>query len=191
MSAAQKKAMSARMRKYWAARRKAKAQPMLNAEAKQKIFDHCPKKSGFPNGVGVGTVATLTTLFGCMRIRLLAENATADEVKAFVAVIAKAIHDDTDLKGKKRADEPIVDLLSTLAYNRFSHCGLETGHVMVRDKRLAELARSLHRAAERLWLRVTDPGNYDISESDVAALQKANTDLNRAITKLKMKRPKK
>jgi hypothetical protein len=62
---------------------------------------------------------------------------------------------------------------------------------MARDKRLAELARSLHRASERLWLRVTDPGNYETSEADLAALQKANTDLNRAITKLKMKKPKK
>ena len=61
---------------------------------------------------------------------------------------------------------------------------------MARDGRLPELARSLHRASERLWLRVTNPGNYNISEADIAALQKANTDLNRAITKLKMK-PKK
>lgn len=58
---------------------------------------------------------------------------------------------------------------------------------MARDKRLAELARSLHRASERLWLRVTDPGNYQMTEADIEALQKANTDLNRAITKLKMK----
>jgi hypothetical protein len=58
---------------------------------------------------------------------------------------------------------------------------------MARDRRLAELARSLHRASERLWLRVTDPGSYQIAEADIAALQKANTDLNRAITKLKMK----
>ena len=58
---------------------------------------------------------------------------------------------------------------------------------MARDRRLAELARSLHRASERLWLRVTNPGSYQIAEADIAALQKANTDLNRAITKLKMK----
>ena len=64
------------------------------------------------------------------------------------------------------------------------------GHVMARDKRLAELARSLHRASERLWLRVTDPGNYQMTEADIEALQKANTDLNRAITKLKMKAKK-
>jgi hypothetical protein len=61
---------------------------------------------------------------------------------------------------------------------------------MARDKRLAELARSLHRAAERLWLRVTAPTKYQIAEGDLAALQKANTDLNRAITKLKMKSKK-
>ena len=58
---------------------------------------------------------------------------------------------------------------------------------MARDKRLAELARSLHRASERLWLRVTDPSNYHIAEADIDALQQANTALNRAITKLKMK----
>ncbi len=58
---------------------------------------------------------------------------------------------------------------------------------MARDRRLAELARSLHRASERLWLRVTDSGRYQIAEADVAALQKANTELNRAITKLKLK----
>jgi hypothetical protein len=62
---------------------------------------------------------------------------------------------------------------------------------MPRDRRLAELARSLHRASERLWLRVTDPGSYEVAEADVQALQKANTDLNRAITKLKMKKRKK
>lgn len=61
---------------------------------------------------------------------------------------------------------------------------------MPRDRRLAELARSLHRASERLWLRVTDPGSYEVAEADVQALQKANTDLNRAITKLKMKKRK-
>ena len=60
-------------------------------------------------------------------------------------------------------------------------------NAMPRDKRLAELARSLHRASERLWLRVTNPASYEITEADIQALQKANTDLNRAITKLKMK----
>jgi ABC-type tungstate transport system substrate-binding protein len=61
---------------------------------------------------------------------------------------------------------------------------------MARDRRLAELARSLHRASERLWLRVADPNQYAIGEADIAALQKANTDLNRAITKLKLKSKK-
>ena len=61
---------------------------------------------------------------------------------------------------------------------------------MARDKRLAELARSLHRASERLWLRVTDPNRYAIGDADIEALQKANTDLNRAITKLKLKAKK-
>ena len=61
---------------------------------------------------------------------------------------------------------------------------------MAGDRRLAELARSLHRASERLWLRVAEPGKYQIAEADLAALQKANTDLNRAITRLKMKAKK-
>jgi len=59
--------------------------------------------------------------------------------------------------------------------------------IMARDKRLAELARSLHRASERLWLRVADPRNYQIAEADLEKLQTANTELNRAITKLKLK----
>jgi hypothetical protein len=37
---------------------------------------------------------------------------------------------------------------------------------------------------------VADPGRYQIAEADIASLQKANTDLNRAITKLKMKAKK-
>jgi hypothetical protein len=41
-----------------------------------------------------------------------------------------------------------------------------------------------------LWLRVADPNQYAIGEADIAALQKANTDLNRAITKLKLKSKK-
>lgn len=56
---------------------------------------------------------------------------------------------------------------------------------MSRDKRLAELARSLHRASERLWQRVSDPGSYHIAPADIESLKKANTDLNKAITKLK------
>ena len=58
---------------------------------------------------------------------------------------------------------------------------------MASDRRLAELARSLHRAAERLWLRAADPRKYQMAEADIESLQKANTDLNRAITKLKLK----
>jgi hypothetical protein len=58
---------------------------------------------------------------------------------------------------------------------------------MARDRRLAELARSLHRASERLWLRVADPSQYEIASADIESLQKANTQLNRAITKLKSK----
>jgi hypothetical protein len=60
---------------------------------------------------------------------------------------------------------------------------------MARDnrRRLAEVARSLHRASERLWVRVANPGNYEVAEADIANLQHANTALNRAITKLKLK----
>jgi predicted nucleic acid-binding Zn-ribbon protein len=58
---------------------------------------------------------------------------------------------------------------------------------MARNKELAELARSLHRAAERLWMRVTDPGDYEATKTDIEQLQKSNTQLNRAITKLKRK----
>ncbi len=58
---------------------------------------------------------------------------------------------------------------------------------MASDKRLNELARSLHRASERLWIRVADPGKYQITQADIEKLQKSNTELNRAITKLKLK----
>jgi hypothetical protein len=58
---------------------------------------------------------------------------------------------------------------------------------MARDRRLAEVARSLHRASERLWLRVADPSNYAVTSADIENLQNANTQLNRAITKLKLK----
>jgi hypothetical protein len=58
---------------------------------------------------------------------------------------------------------------------------------MARDKKLAELARSLHRASERLWTRVADSSKYTIAPADVENLQKLNTQLNRAITKLKLK----
>jgi hypothetical protein len=58
---------------------------------------------------------------------------------------------------------------------------------MARDRRLAELARSLHRASERLWTRVAEPDKYQTPETDIENLQKANTELNKAITKLKLK----
>jgi hypothetical protein len=57
---------------------------------------------------------------------------------------------------------------------------------MSRDRKLAELARSLHRASERLWMRVANPGNYEITAANIESLQQANTALNRAITKLKL-----
>lgn len=58
---------------------------------------------------------------------------------------------------------------------------------MARDRRLAEVARSLHRAAERLWMRVADSSQYEMDSADVENLQKVNTQLNRAITKIKLK----
>jgi len=61
---------------------------------------------------------------------------------------------------------------------------------MARDRRLAELARSLHRASERLWMRVANSKQYDMASVDIQNLQKVNTQLNRAITRLKLK-PKK
>ena len=62
---------------------------------------------------------------------------------------------------------------------------------MARDTRkLAEVARSLHKASERLWVRVTNPGNYEVAAADLDNLQKANTALNRAITKLRLKAKK-
>ena len=57
-------------------------------------------------------------------------------------------------------------------------------------RRLAEIARSLHRASERSWVRVANPGNYEVAEADIDNLQKANTTLNRAITKLRLKAKK-
>jgi hypothetical protein len=62
---------------------------------------------------------------------------------------------------------------------------------MPRDRKLAEVARSLHRASERLWVRVADSGQYEVAPADVENLQKASTQLNRAITKLKLKPKKK
>ena len=58
---------------------------------------------------------------------------------------------------------------------------------MAKDKRLAEVARSLHRASERLWIRVADPGDYEITSADLENLRNVNTQLNRAITKLRLK----
>jgi hypothetical protein len=58
---------------------------------------------------------------------------------------------------------------------------------MAKNKRLAELARSLHKASERLWMRASDASQYNIDAADVEALETANTQLNRAITKLKLK----
>ena len=62
---------------------------------------------------------------------------------------------------------------------------------MARDNRkLAEVARSLHKASERLWVRVTNPSKYEVAAADLDNLQKANTALNRAITKLRLKAKK-
>jgi hypothetical protein len=59
---------------------------------------------------------------------------------------------------------------------------------MAKDRRLAEVARSLHRASERLWTRATDPEKFDLGPADVATLQRLTTDVSRAITKLKPKK---
>jgi hypothetical protein len=58
---------------------------------------------------------------------------------------------------------------------------------MATNRKLAELARSLHRASERLWTRVADSSKYNMAPADVDNLQRLNTELNRAITKLKIK----
>jgi hypothetical protein len=58
------------------------------------------------------------------------------------------------------------------------------------DRKLAEVARSLHRSSERLWTRVAHPTKYDPPAQTIADLQRLTTDLSRAITKLKLK-PKK
>jgi len=62
---------------------------------------------------------------------------------------------------------------------------------MAANRKLAEVARSLHRASERLWVRVADSNQYEIASGDVENLQKASTQLSRAITKLKRKTTKK
>jgi hypothetical protein len=58
---------------------------------------------------------------------------------------------------------------------------------MAGERRLAELARSVHRASERLWMRASDTANYEIDPADIEVIEKASTALNRAITKLKAK----
>ncbi len=64
---------------------------------------------------------------------------------------------------------------------------------MTKDRKLAEVARSLHRASERLWARVSSPAKYDIPSETVEELQRLTTALSRHITKLKLtgkKRPR-
>ena len=58
---------------------------------------------------------------------------------------------------------------------------------MARDRKLAEVARSIHRASERLWARVAERDKYDATAADVQTLQRLTTELSRAITKLKLK----
>jgi hypothetical protein len=58
---------------------------------------------------------------------------------------------------------------------------------MARDKKLAEVARSIHRASERLWARVVERDKYDVAPVDVETLQRLTTELSRAITKLKLR----
>jgi hypothetical protein len=55
------------------------------------------------------------------------------------------------------------------------------------ERKLAEVARSLHRASERLWARVAHPANYSTTPDTVDELQRLTTALSRAITKLKLK----
>jgi len=55
------------------------------------------------------------------------------------------------------------------------------------DRRLAEVARSLHRASERLWARVANPDKYEILPETLDELQKLTTGVSRALTKLKLK----
>jgi|RhiMethySRZTD1v2_1073278.scaffolds.fasta_scaffold288507_1 hypothetical protein len=55
------------------------------------------------------------------------------------------------------------------------------------DRKLAEVARSLHRASERLWARVANPAKYNTATETIDELQKLTTGISRAITKLKLK----
>ena len=56
------------------------------------------------------------------------------------------------------------------------------------DRRLAEVARGLHRASERLWTRVASPDKYEILPETLEELQKLTTGVSRALTKLKLKK---
>jgi hypothetical protein len=58
---------------------------------------------------------------------------------------------------------------------------------MAGNRKLAEVARSIHRASERLWARVAQGEKYDVAPADVETLQRLTTELSRAITKLKLK----
>ena len=67
---------------------------------------------------------------------------------------------------------------------------IKRGKSMARDRKLAEVARSIHRASERLWARVVERDKYDVAPADVQTLQRLTTELSRAITKLKLKAKK-
>jgi hypothetical protein len=58
---------------------------------------------------------------------------------------------------------------------------------MASNRRLAEVARSLHRASERLWARVVDSDKYDMAQADIENLQRLTTEVSRNLTKLKLK----
>jgi hypothetical protein len=61
---------------------------------------------------------------------------------------------------------------------------------MARDRKLAEVSRSIPRASERRWARVVERDKYDVAPADVETLQRLTTELSRAITRLKLKRKK-
>ena len=58
----------------------------------------------------------------------------------------------------------------------------------IERKRLAEIARGLHRSSERMWARVSDPAKYDMAPADVDNLQRLATEISRSLTKLKLKK---
>jgi ribonuclease HIII len=62
---------------------------------------------------------------------------------------------------------------------------------MASDRRLAEVARSLHRASERLWTRVVNPDKYNMAQADIDNLKRLTTEVSRNLTKLKLKVKKK